>query len=66
MSPETVAAEMGRRGIYLWVGHYYAIGVMDQLGLMDRGGLVRIGFVHYSTTSEVDRVLETLEDLGSS
>ena len=66
ISPQTVAAEMGRRGIYLWVGHYYAIGVMEQLGLMDSGGLVRIGFVHYSTTSEVDRVLEALEFLGSS
>jgi cysteine desulfurase family protein (TIGR01976 family) len=63
-SPQTVAAEMGRRGIYVWDGHYYAIGVMEQLDLMD--GLVRIGFVHYSTTSEVDRVLEVLEVLGSS
>ncbi len=66
VSPEAVAAEMGRRGIYVWDGHYYAIGVMEQLGLMDRGGLVRIGFVHYSTTSEVDRALEALESLGSS
>ena len=66
MSPQTVAAEMGRRGIYVWDGHYYAIGVMEQLGLMDSGGLVRIGFVHYNTTSEVDRVLEVLEILGSS
>jgi cysteine desulfurase family protein (TIGR01976 family) len=66
VSPSAVAAELGRSGIYVWDGHYYAIGVMEQLGLMDRGGLVRIGFVHYSTSSEVDRVLEALEILGSS
>jgi selenocysteine lyase/cysteine desulfurase len=66
VSPSAVAAELGRSGIYVWDGHYYAIGVMEQLGLMDRGGLVRIGFVHYSTPSEVDRVLEALEILGSS
>jgi len=65
VSPEAVATEMGRRGIYVWDGHYYAIGVMEQLGLMERGGLVRIGFVHYSTPSEVDRVLEALDTLGS-
>jgi len=65
MSPQTVAAELARRGIYVWDGHYYAIGVMAQLGLRESGGLVRVGFVHYSTTSEVDRVLEALETLGS-
>jgi selenocysteine lyase/cysteine desulfurase len=29
----------------------------------DSGGLVRIGFVHYNTVEEVDRVLEALHDL---
>lgn len=65
MSARRVANEMGRRGIYVWDGHYYAIGAMQQLGLLEQGGLVRIGFVHYTTTEEVDRVLDALEDLGA-
>ena len=36
---------------------------MDRLGVSDTGGLVRIGFVHYNTTDEVDRVLEALAGL---
>ena len=59
-----VAIELGRRGIYVWDGHYYAIGAMDQLGLLETGGLVRIGLVHYTSADEVDRVLEALEELA--
>jgi selenocysteine lyase/cysteine desulfurase len=36
---------------------------MDRLGVLDAGGLVRIGFVHYNTATEVDRALEALADL---
>ena len=63
---------MGRRrlppswpesGLYVWSGHYYAVNVMDRLGVLDEGGLVRIGFVHYNTANEVDRALEALADL---
>lgn len=60
-SPGAVAAEMARRGIYVWAGHYYAVNVMDRLGAPD--GLVRIGFCHYNSPDEVDRALEVLADL---
>lgn len=59
--PDQVASRMADRGIYVWSGHYYAVNVMDRLGLDD--GLVRIGFCHYNTTEEVDRALEVLADM---
>lgn len=62
--PDRVAATMAERGIYVWSGHYYAVNVMDRLGVLDEGGLVRIGFCHYNTAEEVDRTLEVLGDLG--
>ncbi len=55
-----VSALLAGRGIYTWSGHYYALEVMRCLGTLDRGGLVRIGFVHYTTGDEVDRVLGDL------
>ena len=58
MSAEKVATKLGEQGIFVWHGHYYAVAVMESLGLLDEGGLVRIGFVHYNTPAEVDRVLE--------
>jgi selenocysteine lyase/cysteine desulfurase len=36
---------------------------MRRLGLLDQGGLVRIGFVHINTVEEVDRVVESLSRL---
>lgn len=60
-SPEEVAAEMTRQGLYVWAGHYYAVNAMDRLGRPE--GLVRIGFCHYNTPEEVDRALEVLHAL---
>jgi cysteine desulfurase family protein (TIGR01976 family) len=62
--PLETATELGRRGIYVWDGHYYAITVMERLGLLESGGAVRIGFCHYHTIEEVDRVLGALADLS--
>lgn len=56
-----VAARLGEQGIFVWAGHYYAVAVMERLGVLDSGGLVRIGFVHYNTVDEVDRVLSALD-----
>jgi cysteine desulfurase family protein (TIGR01976 family) len=55
---------LAERGIFTWDGHYYAIEVFDRLGLLAGGGAVRIGFCHYHTLDEVDRVLEALDDLA--
>ena len=63
--PREVARRMSDRGIYVWAGHYYAVNVMDRLGVAEGGGLVRIGLCHYNTTEEVDRALHVLDDLGS-
>ena len=62
--PGSLASHLGERGIYTWSGHYYAVNVMDRLGSLDDGGLLRIGFVHYNTEEEVDRVVNALTSLA--
>ena len=62
--PFETAKALGERGIYVWDGHYYALELMERLGLQETGGAVRIGFCHYSTPAEVDRVLEELAALA--
>ncbi len=64
-SPRDVAAYLGERGIAVWDGHYYALEVMDALGVLATGGLVRIGFVHYNTVEEVDRTVDALAALSA-
>ena len=60
-APAEVAAHLGERGIFVWHGNYYAVEVMRRLGLDE--GAVRVGFVHYNTTDEVERLLEELRRL---
>jgi cysteine desulfurase family protein (TIGR01976 family) len=62
-SARRLATELGNRGIYVTDGDYYAMEVMSSLCHAD-GGLVRIGFLHYTTTEEVDRLLGVLNDLA--
>ena len=40
----------------MWDGNYYALAVTTRLGLEDRGGMVRIGAVHYNTVEEIERL----------
>ena len=58
--PSETAKRLAERGIYVWDGNYYALELMERLGLQDSGGAVRIGFCHYNTADEVDRVLAAL------
>jgi cysteine desulfurase family protein (TIGR01976 family) len=61
--PAETAKALGARGIFVWDGDYYAREIMVRLGLLETGGAVRIGFCHYHSTDEVDRVLEDLAAL---
>jgi cysteine desulfurase family protein (TIGR01976 family) len=63
-SPGEVAAELARRGIYVWAGNFYAPAVTERLGLEASGGVVRAGLAHYSTHEEVDYCLECLRRLA--
>jgi cysteine desulfurase family protein (TIGR01976 family) len=62
--PLATAEELASQGIFAWDGHYYALELMERLGLQAGGGAVRIGFCHYHTADEVDRVLESLASLS--
>lgn len=62
--PRETAEALARRGVFVWDGNYYALAVMERLGLEESGGAVRIGFCHYNTLEEVDRVLGDLADLS--
>ena len=52
--PRTSAAQ----GVCVWAGHYYALELMQALGLPD--GAVRAGIACYTTPDDVDRLLEAL------
>ena len=58
--PRRIAESLGERGIFVWDGNYYALAVTERLDVEDKGGMVRVGLVHYNTMEEVDRLLKEL------
>lgn len=56
-------AGLAPRGYAAWAGHYYAISLVERLGLLQRGGMLRIGAAHYNTVEELDGVLAALDEI---
>ncbi len=59
-APRAIAEEMDKDGIFVWDGNFYALEVTRRLGLEDKGGLIRVGAVHYNTPDEIARFGKSL------
>ncbi|MBI4760278.1 MAG: cysteine desulfurase-like protein [Chloroflexota bacterium] len=59
--PAHIAEELGKHGIYVWNGHNYALAIVERMGLLEAGGMVRVGPVHYNTPEELEKFGEVLE-----
>ena len=62
--PAEVAERLARQGLAVWDGNFYAYSASIALGLEEQGGAVRVGFLHYTTPEEVDRLVTALGELG--
>ena len=62
-TPCELATKLGERGIFCWDGNYYALNLMERLGLEAGGGALRIGLAHYNTAGEIDRLLAALREI---
>jgi cysteine desulfurase family protein (TIGR01976 family) len=64
ISPRAAAEALGRRGIAVWDGDFYATGLIERLGLAPEG-VLRIGLTHYNTREEVDRLAGELQQIAT-
>ena len=64
-SPKTIAEFLGAQGIFTWDGSYYALNLTERLQLEQKGGMLRVGLVHYNTHEEVERLLSALRSFVS-
>ena len=58
--PTKIAKFLGDHGIFTWDGNFYAMNLSERLGVEPKGGVLRIGLVHYNAADEVDRLLKAL------
>ena len=61
--PRALAERLAAERIYAWDGNYYALAVMERLGLQASGGMLRVGLAHYNTRAEVERLVNVLLSL---
>ncbi len=64
LTPRAAAESLASERIAVWDGNYYALALMERLGLEERGGALRLGFLHYTTVAEVDRALDAVGRLA--
>ncbi len=58
-----ISDHLAKENITTGAGSFYNNGVIDALGLTSKGGVVRVGCVHYNTFAEMDMLFESLEKL---
>ena len=62
--PAQLADAIGKQGVYVWNGHNYALAIVERMGLLEAGGMIRVGPVHYNTVDEIARFGEVLKQVA--
>jgi len=61
-TPMEIAKDLAREGIFSWAGNHYALPFTTAAGL-EPEGVLRVGFLHYNTTAEIDRLIDVLRTI---
>jgi cysteine desulfurase family protein (TIGR01976 family) len=65
-SSTSIAKALAAQNIFVWCGSFYAYEIAKTLGIDKTDGVVRIGFAHYNTLSEVEKIGDALEHIVKS
>ena len=63
-SAKHVCAHLATKNICAWDGNFYAVRAIEVLGLLEKGGVTRIGMALYTTMDEVERLLAEIKFLA--
>jgi cysteine desulfurase family protein (TIGR01976 family) len=63
-TPLQVCEQLAKKNICAWDGHFYAIRAIESLGLLERGGVTRLGISVYNTAEEIDFTLTEIATLA--
>jgi len=60
-SPLELAEALGRQGLMVGASHFYAVRLLEAMGVDPARGVLRISMVHYNRMDEVERLLSALD-----
>lgn len=58
-----VAKAFAEKGLLVWDGDFFAVKAVHVLGLVEQGGLIRVGISMYNTKEEIDRLITETKKL---
>jgi cysteine desulfurase family protein (TIGR01976 family) len=61
--PAEIAKMLAAKNINVWHGHNYGVEPVKRLGLIDKGGVVRVSLAQYNTVEEIEMFLEAMTSL---
>jgi cysteine desulfurase family protein (TIGR01976 family) len=64
--PQSLAKALAADNIFVWSGHNYAVEPVKRMGLLESGGVLRVGLAHYNTPEEVDAFLSSMTRIARS
>ena len=61
-TPREVSEWLATRGLFVWNGNHYALPFTESAGL-EPGGTIRVGALHYNSSEEIHRLINSLHEL---
>jgi len=61
IEPRRFAERLAQRGYMIGYGNFYAVRLLEAMGVDPARGAARLSFVHYTTAAEVEGLIEALE-----
>lgn len=65
IDPAEVIRELAERGFMAGNGNFYAVRLLEAMGVDSTRGAVRVSFVHYNSLQEITRLIEALDSILS-
>lgn len=63
-TPAEICTTLAKKNICAWDGHFYALRAIEVLGLLESGGVTRLGISLYNTEEEIDFVVSAIKKIS--
>jgi len=60
-APQELVPVLAEHGIMCGAGHFYAVRLLEALGVDPQRGVLRLSFLHYTSVVEIDRLIAALD-----
>jgi len=60
-NPTDLLPALARHGIMAAAGHFYAVRLLEAMGVDAQRGVVRLSFLHYTSAEEIDQLIKALD-----